>query len=112
MAKKANYFLVILFLTAMNGTVIAAPEGGNIIDGSGSIDKDGNKTTVTQNSKNLVVDWDSFNMGKTEHVHFEQQNTTDAALNRIYDTRPSEIWGQLADLYIDIISKGQGDLTQ
>ena len=95
MAKKTFYILVTLFLTAMNGTVIAAPEGGNIVDGSGSIDKQGNKTTVTQNSQNLVVDWDSFNVGKTEHVHFEQQHTTDSALNRIYDSRPSEIWGQL-----------------
>ena len=95
MAKKAFYILVTLFLTALNGTVLAAPEGGNIVDGSGSIDKQGNKTTVTQNSQNLVVDWDSFNVGKTEHVHFEQQSTTDSALNRIYDTRPSEIWGQL-----------------
>ena len=95
MAKKAFYLIVTLFLTALNGTVLAAPEGGNIVDGSGSIDKQGNKTTVTQNSQNLVVDWDSFNVGKTEHVHFEQQNTTDSALNRIYDSRPSEIWGQL-----------------
>ena len=95
MAKKTFYLIVTIFLTALNGTVIAAPEGGNIVDGSGSIDKQGNKTTVTQNSQNLVVDWDSFNVGKTEHVHFEQQNTTDSALNRIYDSRPSEIWGQL-----------------
>ena len=95
MIKRIIHALAALILVTTSGMATAAPEGGNIVGGSGSIDKQGNKTTITQNSEKLVVDWDSFNVTKTEHVHFKQQNTTDAALNRIYSTRPSEIWGQI-----------------
>ncbi|MGV0006119.1 MAG: filamentous hemagglutinin N-terminal domain-containing protein [Candidatus Porifericomitaceae bacterium WSBS_2022_MAG_OTU9] len=76
-------------------TVQASPDGGSIVGGAGSIDKAGNKTTITQDSSHLVVDWESFNVGQKEHVHFEQGSASDSALNRIYDSRPSEIWGQI-----------------
>ena len=95
MIKRIFHVLAALVLVTTSGMATAAPEGGNIVGGSGSIGKEGNKTTVTQHSERLVVDWDSFNVAKTEHVHFEQQRTTNTALNRIYDTRPSEIWGQI-----------------
>ena len=84
----------VVFL-GMSGGAIAAPEGGEIVAGSGSIAKDGDTTTVNQGSSELVVDWDSFNVGVNERVHFEQANSSDSALNRIYDARPSEVWGSI-----------------
>ena len=85
----------VLLLGLPSGYSIAAPEGGTIVGGSGDIDRQGDKTTITQHSRDMVVDWDSFNVSATEHVHFEQQRSTDSALNRIHDARPSEIWGRL-----------------
>ena len=83
-------------LAFMHGLSVAAPEGGDIVGGSGSIDKEGSKTIVTQYSPDLVVDWQSFNVARDESVHFEQSAVTDSALNRIYDANPSTIWGRIS----------------
>ena len=87
--------MAVMLWTAVAASVLAAPEGGRVVAGSGGIDRQGDKTTVTQHGSNLVVDWDSFNVSADEHVHFEQRRSSDSVLNRIHDARPSEIWGRM-----------------
>lgn len=61
----------------------AAPTGGEIVGGTGTIDQADLITTINQTSQNLVVNWESFNVEKSEVVNFSQPNTSAIALNRI-----------------------------
>lgn len=56
---------------------------------------DGNMT-VDQQQERVVIDWESFDVGKNASVHFDQEQSNWAALNRIYDIKPSQILGKLS----------------
>lgn len=78
-----------------HSATLAAPQGGQIQSGSGSIQNGISTTTINQSSSHLVVDWNSFNIAANESVNFIQPNATAAALNRIFDQNPSQIFGNL-----------------
>ena len=60
-------------------------------------DGDTAKLDVHQKQQKIVVDWDSFDIGKDAAVCFDQQgNANWTALNRIYDRNPSQIMGRLS----------------
>jgi filamentous hemagglutinin family protein len=50
---------------------------------------------VTQNSQNMIVNWQSFNIGKDAGVNFAQPNSQSNALNRVMSADPSYIMGSL-----------------
>ena len=52
--------------------VCAAPVGGQISAGSGSIAQSGNTTTIQQNTDRLAINWNSFNIAANESVRFNQ----------------------------------------
>ncbi|MEW5802591.1 MAG: filamentous hemagglutinin family protein [bacterium] len=55
-----------------------------------------NQLTVYQEEKDAVISWESFNIGKDAHVHFDQDKQTSwTVLNRIFDHSPSQIFGRL-----------------
>ena len=81
-------------LTMVFGSAPAEPQGGRIVGGEGSI-RTGKDTVVEQSSRDLVVDWDRFDVGRDESVHFAQESAGHSVLNRIYDHKPSEIWGRV-----------------
>ncbi|MFH1984381.1 MAG: filamentous hemagglutinin family protein [Pseudomonadota bacterium] len=47
-------------------------------------------------SPKVTLKWASFNIGDQVNVHFDQANSSDVALNRIYDQSPSLIYGKLS----------------
>jgi filamentous hemagglutinin family protein len=51
--------------------------------------------TIEQEQKRALLDWSRFDIGKNEEVRFEQQGTDWIALNRIFDSKPSEIAGKI-----------------
>ncbi|HZF29683.1 MAG TPA: filamentous hemagglutinin N-terminal domain-containing protein, partial [Gammaproteobacteria bacterium] len=73
----------------------AGPEGGQIVAGAGSISQSGGSTVITQGTDRLGIDWQSFNVGQSESVRFDQPSTSAVALNRIFDQNPSQILGAL-----------------
>ena len=73
----------------------AAPIGGQVVAGSGSISQSGNITTINQSTQNLSLNWQSFNIAKQETVNFQQPSATAIAVNRIFDTNGSQILGHL-----------------
>ena len=85
---------VALVLTFVFGAAAAEPQGGRIVGGEGSI-RTGKDTVVEQGSRDLVVDWDRFDVGANESVHFAQKSAAYSVLNRIYDHKPSEVLGRL-----------------
>jgi len=74
----------------------AAPAGGSVSAGSGSIATQGSATTVTQSSQNLPINWNSFGIAQGESVTFVQPNASAIALNRVLGSDASQIYGRLS----------------
>jgi len=84
-------------LSALAFTAHALPTDGVIAAGSGSIGPaTGGTITVDQTSQNLAINWQTFNIGAGEKVHFVQPNSSAIALNRVLGAGRSEILGQLS----------------
>jgi len=74
----------------------ALPTGGQITSGTGTIATSGAGMTVTQNSAKMIANWDTFNIGQSANVRFNQPDAASTALNRIADQNPSQILGSLS----------------
>ncbi len=73
----------------------ALPTGGVIVSGTGSISVNGSQMTVNQLQSKMILNWNTFNIGQSAGVNFIQPSASSAALNRILDQNPSEIFGSL-----------------
>ena len=82
-------------MSATAGSAMAAPSGGQVVGGSASISQIGNKTDIHQNSDKAILNWQSFDIDPAEHVEFHQPSSSAMALNRIKDTKASQINGKL-----------------
>ncbi len=74
---------------------LALPVGGQVVGGQAGIIAGSNQVTINQSSQRAVIDWSSFNVGSDESVRFNQPSASSIALNRIHDSNPSRIDGQL-----------------
>ncbi|MGJ7505282.1 MULTISPECIES: GLUG motif-containing protein [unclassified Variovorax] len=84
-----------LALSAAGVCVRAAPTGGAVAVGSGSISQNGGGTTITQTSQNLAINWASFGIAAGERVAFVQAGAGAIALNRVLGSEVSRIDGSL-----------------
>ena len=76
-------------------SALANPVGGNVTNGQATITTSGAHTQINQSSKNAIINWKSFNIGKKESTHFQQPHGG-VALNRINPQQGfSSIYGQL-----------------
>ena len=89
--------LVVGLVTGSAGLQMAnaAPAGGQVTSGVGSINQIGNTTTINQSTQNLSLNWKSFHVGTSETVNFVQPSANAIAVNRIFDTNGSQILGNL-----------------
>jgi filamentous hemagglutinin len=55
----------------------------------------GSKLTVSQTSASASLNWSNFDIGAGASVAFKQPSTTAIALNRIFQSAPSQIFGAL-----------------
>ena len=93
--KAANRKLIASALLVATHAAMAAPVGGQVTAGSGSVSQSGGTTTVTQSSQNLSLNWQSFNTTSHETVNFVQPSASAIAVNRISDTNATQFYGQL-----------------
>ena len=96
--KLVSQFLTLSFLLTQPfylSYLQAAPVGGTVVGGTGSISQSDLNTTINQASQNLAVNWDSFNVNTNEQVNFVQPNSSSIALNRIVGNNGSVIQGQI-----------------
>jgi filamentous hemagglutinin family protein len=63
--------------------------------GNATWGESGNTLSVHQTSSSATLNWSSFNIGAGGKVVFVQPSATSIALNRIFDTNPSSIFGTL-----------------
>jgi filamentous hemagglutinin family protein len=73
----------------------ALPNGGKVTSGTGRLAQRGDTLTITQQSQNLSLNWQSFNIGSQSTVNFVQPDASAIAVNRIADTNGSRIFGRL-----------------
>lgn len=74
---------------------VQLPTGGNVTVGSAQVSQNNNTLNVHQNSQNVGIQWDSFNIGQNATVNFYQPNTSSIAVNRVLDSNASQIMGKL-----------------
>lgn len=74
---------------------VAAPSGGQVAAGDGSIVQNGSTTTINQNTQNLSLTWQAFDIAPSETVNFVQPNALAVAINRILGNNGTEIQGRL-----------------
>ncbi|BFM12094.1 hypothetical protein R50072_22470 [Simiduia litorea] len=81
----------------LSSLVLAAPDGGVVVGGSGSIDapNEDKLTQVNQLSDLMAINWDSFNLAADEKVLFVQPSSSSLVLNRILDDNASTIRGSI-----------------
>ncbi|MGZ9713152.1 YDG domain-containing protein [Glaciimonas sp. GNP009] len=77
------------------GIVQAAPFGGQITAGTGTINQAASTTTIQQSSQNLSLNWQGFNVAANEAVNFVQPGSNSIAVNRIQSSTASQILGHL-----------------
>ncbi|MBI2319676.1 MAG: filamentous hemagglutinin N-terminal domain-containing protein, partial [Betaproteobacteria bacterium] len=93
--KSSARKLVAAALSLSAGIGQAAPIGGQVVAGAGSISQSGATTTIRQSSQNLSLNWKSFNIAPRETVNFLQPSASALAVNRIFDTNGTQILGRL-----------------
>ncbi|UVE18066.1 YDG domain-containing protein [Pseudomonas sp. LS44] len=72
------------------------PSGGQIVHGSGQIGAaTGNQLVIGQNSNQLAINWQSFDIADGHQVTFNQPGADAVALNRVLGADGSKIMGQL-----------------
>src|SRR6185437_11318949 len=77
------------------GLALANPMGGSVGGGTATISSSGNTLTVQQTSDRAIINWSTFDIGSGETTRFQQPSSGSIALNRIHDSKPSQIDGNL-----------------
>jgi len=76
---------------------VASPTGGTVMQGQGTISTPGTgQTLINQSSQQLMLNWNTFNVGANESVRFNQPSSSAIAFNHILDQNPSQIFGTIA----------------
>ncbi len=83
-------------LLAFGTSSYALPVDGVVVAGSASVASGNGSMTINQSSQNVVLNWQSFNIGAAETVNFVQPNSNSVALNRVIGADPSSILGSLS----------------
>lgn len=73
----------------------ARPQNGQVVGGQVSITQNPQTTTVQQGSQLGAVNWQSFNVGSSHTVTFQQPNRSAVTLNRVVGPDPSVIAGRI-----------------
>ena len=70
------------------------PTGAQVEHGTAFLSTSGSQMTV-ENSRNAVLNWQSFSIGAANGVHFQQPDAASKVLNRVVGNDPSTILGSL-----------------
>lgn len=95
-ARVALAVLVGTLTLASVSDAYALPLDGTVAAGTASITGSKSAVTVTQSSQNAVINWQSFSIGKSESVTFQQPGKSSVTLNRVQGSDPSAILGKLS----------------
>ena len=99
--NKTSTSIVVYFLIywLTFGQLFAAnldlPTNGVVAAGAAEINSTATKMTINQSTDQVIINWNTFNIGKDAHVQFIQPSVDSSALNRVLSVGASNIFGQL-----------------
>jgi filamentous hemagglutinin family protein len=93
--KGGKISLVVSALVAGSTMTFASPGGGVVQTGSATISQSGSITNINQSTQRASINWQSFSIGATETVNFNQPNSSAVTLNRVVGNESSLINGAL-----------------
>ncbi len=93
--RKLTVLKVLLMLTIYSIAIFAAPTGGVVKSGNANIKQIGNNTNINQFSNKATINWNSFDISKSESVNFNQPSSSSITLNRVIGTSNSLIEGAM-----------------
>ena len=71
------------------------PTGGQLVAGSASIAQNGAVMNINQTTNRAALNWQTFNVGSTAQVNFNQPSSSSVTLNTVLDSNPSQIFGRI-----------------
>ena len=99
MRKIISMFVVLLFvlMTVMPpcGYADVLPQGGNFVNGDGTITVNGQVMNINQMSSQAIIEWLSFCISQGYTVNINQPGASSVSLNRVTGADPSVIMGNL-----------------
>ncbi len=105
MCFAATFFsATICFVT----NALAAPQGGQITQGSGRIEQSSSHTDIYQKSNFLATQWSSFNIAKHESAQAHQPDASSRLLIRVDGAGATNIAGRYTSNGITIIENQNG----
>ncbi len=100
--------LCIMILLILGSVAHAAPQGGQITQGSGRIEQSSSHTDIYQKSNFLATQWSSFNIAKHESAQAHQPDTASRLLIRVDGAGATNIAGRYTSNGITIIENQNG----
>jgi trimeric autotransporter adhesin len=73
----------------------ALPTGGQVVSGQSIITQNGNLLNIQQTTQKSIINWNTYNIGASSHVNYDQLNSGSISLNRVLSADPSAIFGKL-----------------
>ena len=95
MLGKSVKNVALVALAAWCGCALANPEGPQVVNGSATFSQPNANTLNVTNSRNAIINWQSFNIGKGQTTNFIQPSSSSAVMNRVISNNPSKIYGNL-----------------
>jgi filamentous hemagglutinin family protein len=71
------------------------PAGGTIVAGEATINYADRTMNVNQATEKAIIHWDTFNVGSSNIVNFNQPSSSSVILNQVLQTNPSNIQGTI-----------------
>lgn len=103
--KRASRALLLAGMTvaALPATTFAQPPpaptelptGGQVVAGQAGIAQSGATMNITQSTARATIDWQTFNVGSSATVNFNQPSSSAVTLNRVLSSNSSQIFGQI-----------------
>ena len=90
----------------------ASPKAAPVVAGTTTIENAGSTTTIKQTSNRSIIQWDSFDLGRSEHVDFKQpllpllpltESKEEIFPNRWQDYRQREYYVALIQMVLSLV---------
>ncbi len=92
--KRINKFALIA-LAVWSGCALANPSGPTVVNGAATFSQPNANTLNVTNSRNAIINWQSFNIGQGQTTNFIQPSSSSTVMNRVISNNPSQIYGNL-----------------
>ncbi len=95
MLDRSVVRVALIAFTDTNSCALANPNGPTVVNGTASFSQPNANTLNVTNSRNAIINWQSFSIGHGQTTNFIQPSSASAVMNRVISNNPSKIYGNL-----------------